>query len=275
MSEPSPPRPDEPTPDEPTPDAPTPDQPGNGTPRIHQLRARYVRRVTPEHVGQRVSVRHLLDDPVRGPIPSDVVGRLVGADEEAMLIVDRDGLLTVLDPDLVLSSRVIPPHPKLAAEPAVGTREAPLVREAARVLLMDPHGQVLLVAHAPDTERRVWTAPGGGLRRGESHLDAAHREVAEEIGVEVEVGPWIWSRRVVFEFRGCWIDQAERWFLARTDGADVDAAPLDDPGAVQAKWWSLDSLRTTDAELAPAALADHLAVLLTDGPPDEPVDVGR
>ncbi len=270
MSEPSPPRPGDPTPGD-----PTPDQPSSGTPRIHQLRARYVRRVTPEHVGQRVSVRHLLDDPVRGPIPSDVVGRLVGADEGAMLIVDRDGLLTVLDPDLVLSSRVIPPHPKLAAEPVVGTREAPLVRQAARVLLLDADDQVLLVAHAPDSQRRVWTAPGGGLRREESHLAAAQREVVEEIGVEVEVGPWIWSRRVVFPFRGCWIDQAERWFLARTSGADVDAAPLDDPGAVQARWWSLAELRATDAELAPAALADHLAVLLADGPPEEPVDVGR
>ena len=264
-----------PGPDGPTPDEPAADQPRTGPPRIHQLRARYVRRVTPEHVGERVSVRHLLDDPVRGPIPSDVVGRLVGADEEAMLIVDRDGLLTVLDPELVLSSRVIPPHPRLAAEPVVGTREAPLVRQAARVLLLDTDDQVLLVAHAPDAERRVWTAPGGGLRREESHVAAAHREVAEEIGVEVEVGPWVWSRRVVFPFRGCWIDQAERWFLARTSGADVDAAPLDDPGAVQARWWSLAALRTTDAELAPTALADHLAVLLAEGPPDEPVDVGR
>ncbi len=261
--------------DEPAPDHPTPDEPRRGTPQIHQLRARYARRVTPEHLGQRVSVRHLLDDPVRGPIPSDVVGRLVAADEEAMLIVDRDGLLTVLDPDLVLSSRVIPPHPKLAAEPEVGTRETPLVRQAARVLLLDTDDQVLLVAHAPDPVRRVWTAPGGGLRRDESHLDAAQREVAEEIGVEVDLGPWIWSRRVVFPFRGCWIDQDERWYLARTDAADVDAAPLDDPGAVQARWWSLAALTTTEAELAPAALAHHLAVLLTDGPPDTPIDVGR
>lgn len=246
-----------------------------GRPQIRQLQARYARRVTPDDIGQRVSVRHLLDDPERGPIPSDVVGRLVGADADTMLIVDRDGQLTVLDPDLVLSSRVIPPHPRLPAEPEVGTRDVPLVREAARVLLLDLQDRVLLVAHAPDTTRRVWTAPGGGLHRGESPLDAAHRELEEEIGIDVEVGPWVWSRRVTFPFRGCWIDQSERWFLARTEHADADAAPLDDPGAVTARWWSVAALTETDAELAPAALGHHLAVLLAEGPPTDPIDVGR
>lgn len=249
--------------------------PSTGKPQIHQLRARYARRVTPEHVGQRVSVRHLLDDPERGPIPSDVVGRLVGADEEALLIVDRQGQLSVLDTARVLSSRIVPPHPRLPAEPAVGTREQPLERRAARVLLLDRDDRVLLVAHAPDPTRRVWTAPGGGLRQDEDHHEAARRELEEEIGIAEEPGPWVWSRRVTFPFRGCWIDQDERWFLTRTTQAEAEAAPLDDPGAVTARWWTLEELRATDAELAPAALADHLAVLLADGPPAAPIDVGR
>jgi ADP-ribose pyrophosphatase YjhB (NUDIX family) len=263
---------DQPTGEEPAPELPRPRGP---KPQIHQLRARYARRVTPDHIGQRVSVRHLLDDPARGPIPSDVVGRLVGADAEAMLIVDRQGQLTVLDTTRVLSSRVIPPHPKLPAEPEVGTRDHPLTRRAARVLLLDDGDRVLLVAHAPDPTRRVWTAPGGGLREEETHRAAAHRELEEEIGIVEEPGPWIWSRRVTFSFRGCWIDQDERWFLARTAPTEVDAAPLDDPGAITARWWSLEELRLTDVELAPATLAHHLGALLAEGPPPEPIDVGR
>ena len=256
-------------------DAPEPPEGTGRTPQIHQLRARDARRVTPEHLGQRVSVRHLLDDPERGPIPSDVVGRLVGADAEALLIVDRQGQLSVLDTSRVLSSRVIPPHPRLPAEPEVGTRDHPLARQAARVLLLDAEDRVLLVSHAPDPTRRVWTAPGGGLRADETHLTAAGRELEEEIGITVAPGPWIWSRRVTFAFRGCWIDQAERWFLARTPAADPELAPLDDPGAVHARWWTLAELRTTDAELAPGALAEHLAALLAEGPPPTPIDVGR
>ncbi len=251
------------------------DQTPERTPKIHQLRARYARRVTPEHIGQRVSVRQLIDHPDRGPVQSDVVGRLIGADAEALLVVDRRGQLTVIDTARVLSSRVVPPHPRFEPEPQVGTPDAPLVRDAARVLLLDATDRVLLVAHAPDDTRTVWTAPGGGLRPEESHADAAARELHEEIGIDAPLGPWIWSRRVTFTFRGCTIDQAERWFLARIDAADAEEAPLDDLGAVRAGWWRLDELATTDAELAPAALATHLERLLIEGPPPEPVDVGR
>ncbi len=251
------------------------EEPPARAPRIHQLRARYARRVTPAHIGERVSVRRLVDDPARGPVQSDVVGRLVGADTEALLVVDRDGQLTVVDTARVVASRVVPAHPRFTPEPFVGTPEAPLVREAARVLLLDAADRVLLVAHAPDAQRTVWTAPGGGLRPEEAHADAAARELREEIGVEATLGSWIWSRRVTFTFRGCTIDQSERWFLGRVEGADTDDAPLDDPGAVRARWWEAGELETTDADLAPAALYTHLQRLLTDGPPATPVDVGR
>lgn len=251
------------------------DEPAARAPKIHQLRARYARRVTPEHLGERVSVRRLVDDPDRGPVQSDVVGRLVGADSEALLVVDRRGQLTVIDTARVLASRVVPPHPRFDAEPQVGTPDAPLVRDAARVLLVDAADRVLLVAHAPDATREVWTAPGGGLRPDEPHAAAAARELREEIGIDAPLGPWVWSRRVTFTFRGCTIDQAERWFLTRVEEVDADDAPLDDPGAVRADWWRVDELLHTDAELAPRALGRHLDRLLTEGPPPEPVDVGR
>ncbi|HSK23407.1 MAG TPA: NUDIX domain-containing protein [Egicoccus sp.] len=251
-----------------------PTDPAAGRPRAG-LRAHYVHRVTPADVGSRVSVRHLVPDPDRGVVPSDIVGRLLVMDEAVLLLVDRQGQLIVVDATAVVASRVVPPHPKLPPEPAdVGTQEQPLVRHAARVLLLDPLDRVLLVAHAPTASRRVWTAPGGGLKPGESHEQAAARELREELGVEPRLGPWIWWRRVTFPFRGLWLDQEERWFLARAE-VDVAAAPLDDLEAVEARWWSLDELSTTRETLAPAALPEHLARLRADGPPSDPLDVGR
>lgn len=245
--------------------------------QVGGLRARYVARVGRDDVGQRVSVRWSTGDVTEtsGARATDVVGRLLGYDDEALLLVDRDGQLHVIETARVLASRVVPPHPRLPAEPAGGTEDAPLEREAARLLLLDPDDRVLLVSHLPGDGRRVWTAPGGGLRPGEDHVAAARREALEELGLEVELGPWVFTRRVTFTFRGVWLDQSERWFLTRTAGYDAASAPLDDAGTDAARWWTLDELATTDELLAPGSLATHVERLLREGPPTEPVDVGR
>jgi 8-oxo-dGTP pyrophosphatase MutT (NUDIX family) len=51
------------------------------------------------------------------------------------------------------------------------------------VIITNLSGEVLLIKHSygPD----VWGLPGGGLRRGEDPLEAARREVREELGIEL------------------------------------------------------------------------------------------
>lgn len=241
-----------------------------------RLHARAVHRVTPEHVGERVSVRHLVTDPQRGPVPTDVVGRLIGYQDGVLTIVDRDLQLSIVAETAVVSSRVVPPHPRRAAEPTdLGTRARPLPRRAARVLLVDDADRTLLVAHHPGDDRTVWTAPGGGLRPGEDHVTAARRELNEELALELEPGPCVFVREETFDFAGVWLTQAERWFLTRVPTYDATAAPLDDAGIDEARWWTVAALRTTDAVIAPAALGVLLEDLLRDGPPDEPIEAGR
>jgi 8-oxo-dGTP pyrophosphatase MutT (NUDIX family) len=247
-------------------------------PTGRRLHARAVHRVRPDDVGARVSVRHLV---VGGgsetPRPTDVVGRLLGYEDGLLAIVDRDGQLALVAEDAIVASRTVPPHPRLPAEPDdLGTASRPLPRDAARVLVLDEADRVLLVSHRATPTRTVWTAPGGGVRPGEDHRAAAGRELEEELGLRAEVGPWIWRREVTFRYAGVHLAQRERWFLTRTSGRlDPAAAPLDDPGLTGARWWTEHDLRGTDAVLAPGALADHLASLRREGPPAEPVDVGR
>jgi 8-oxo-dGTP pyrophosphatase MutT (NUDIX family) len=246
----------------------------SGNPRVDASRASYRREVTAEHVGQRVSVRFLIDG-AEGPRPTDRVGRLVSHEDDGWIVVDRDGILHVVDPTAIIASRLVPPHPRLAAEPTGSSEDAPIRRDASRVLLLDDTDQALLIAHLPGGDRTVWTAPGGGLDPGETHEQAAARELREEVGIEVSLGPWVWSRSATFDFRGIWLHQTERWFLARVPGLDAGAIPLDDLATRGARWWSVPELRGSTESLAPASLAVHLERLLSDGPPDEPIDVGR
>lgn len=60
-------------------------------------------------------------------------------------------------------------------------RKAPIA--GVNVVVTNLTGDVLLLKHSygPD----VWSLPGGGLRRGEDPLEAARREVREELGIEL------------------------------------------------------------------------------------------
>jgi 8-oxo-dGTP pyrophosphatase MutT (NUDIX family) len=155
--------------------------------------------------------------------------------------------------------------------------ETPTLRRAARVLLLDGDRRVLLVRFRYQG-RSWWAVPGGGLEGGETHEDAARREVAEETSFELqELGPWIWTREEVFRFEGRLYRQAERYFVANVPAFDARPMVI---GAEEAKsfdglrWWTLGELKATPEEFAPADLPALLERLVTQGLPDNPMEVG-
>lgn len=136
----------------------------------------------------------------------------------------------------------------------------PRLRTAARMFLVDEQLRVLLVHDRLDLDHpdSHWITPGGGLKDGETLIEAAVREVYEETGLSVTLPPQaepIFVERELFSFAGQLIDQTNHYFLARVTG-DQPVAPVapthfETAVALGTRWWPLDELAASDVARVP------------------------
>lgn len=146
-------------------------------------------------------------------------------------------------------------------------------RPAARVLVVSNDARLLLF-EAADASGSWWVTPGGGLRSGESFLEAARRELLEETGFSHSLGPCVWVRHHRFQYLGQDHDQYERFYTAigvpRRDPAPIKP----DSYVVGFRWWSMDEIASSTADFAPKRIATHLRPIIEGSLPSAPIDVG-
>jgi ADP-ribose pyrophosphatase YjhB (NUDIX family) len=143
-------------------------------------------------------------------------------------------------------------------------------RRAARVLLVDDAGRVLLFRGADPArpEDRYWFTPGGGLEPDEMPAAGATRELAEETGLMVspaQLGESVWADVVEFQFDGWWYHQTQEFFLVRVPTWEVDTKGFTEVerGSVdEHRWWSVEELTRTGEPYFPAELPALLSRVL-------------
>jgi len=155
----------------------------------------------------------------------------------------------------------------------------PRLRPAARAVILDDDGRVLLVRFDFPGEPPVWATVGGGVEPGETPEEAIRRELLEEAGLdEVELGPRLWTRTHVFELGVRWDGQSEIYFLVRT--SPFEPRPrhsweqLNAEGVTAIRWWTIEEIEASSELFAPRRLGELLRSLRRDGPPAAPIDAG-
>lgn len=136
-------------------------------------------------------------------------------------------------------------------------------RLTSRILLFDRDSRVLLfLTKAPDTSGVArWLTPGGGVDAGESHHDAAVRELEEETGLVLEdLGTPVWSHDFVVQWDAADHDTGHaEFYTATVDAFEPSDAHWTDDERVDVlahRWWTLQELLTTDESYEPAELVN-------------------
>ena len=153
------------------------------------------------------------------------------------------------------------------------------IRVAARALIIRDGAVLLQVCRIGD--RVVHLLPGGGQERGETLAEAVVREVREETGLAVAVGPLLWVREFIPHRHGLVPGDVQELHCVfactpTDDAADAALAVAGaNPDATQTaiRWVPLHAL--SGLTLWPEVLHRRLLALTIDGLPLAPEYLGE
>jgi probable phosphoglycerate mutase len=159
-------------------------------------------------------------------------------------------------------------RPDGRAEIAAPWDGAPLPRrEAARALVVNPKGEVLLMQYAGGLSpqflelgrRHFWATPGGALKEDEDFEAALRRELREETGLVLDgdLGPVVATREFPMELGEDWHQAVERYFLVRTEAfapAPEYRTPEEEAHLLGWRWWSPEAVAASQELIFPEGL---------------------
>jgi 8-oxo-dGTP pyrophosphatase MutT (NUDIX family) len=137
-------------------------------------------------------------------------------------------------------------------------------RRTARVLIFDPAGRVLLIRFVvprPDGEFIFWLTPGGEIEPSETALQAAERELHEELGLTVKVTGPVYQEANQFRHQGEMRDNVDFFFVAicAEDAPALRGVTPDEIAVMrEIRWWSAEEIENSSERFFPTDLAERV-----------------
>jgi 8-oxo-dGTP pyrophosphatase MutT (NUDIX family) len=134
-------------------------------------------------------------------------------------------------------------------------------RRSSRVILLDRIGRMLLIRFAVPRDGGTfvfWATPGGSVEAGETDLEAARREIKEELAVDVTLEGPVHTSVSRFSHKNVPVENTDVFFVGRLDQADPELHGVtdDERSAMQmVRWWSCDEVDHATETIFPSDLS--------------------
>lgn len=146
------------------------------------------------------------------------------------------------------------------------------LRRTSRVILLAPSNRILLLfTRVPDSSNwRRWVTPGGGVDEGESHEQAAVRELFEETGFQVDtVGQPVWTETIPLPYDEAIYPAAyQEFFVVRcSEEFEPDRSGWTESEHVdvtQWRWWGVAELESAGEPFEPKQLPSLLSQIIAE-----------
>jgi 8-oxo-dGTP diphosphatase len=131
-------------------------------------------------------------------------------------------------------------------------------------MLFDDAGSVLLIRFVvprADGEFVFWALPGGEIEVGETEVEAAAREVKEELGLELMVTGPVYCDSNCFLHQGEMQDNTDFLFVAKCgrDEPRLIGVTADEKEIMrEIRWWSEDEIASSRERIFPENLAERM-----------------
>lgn len=136
------------------------------------------------------------------------------------------------------------------------------IRRAARILLVDGAGRVLLFRFTPSDRPPLWATPGGECDEGESFEAAARRELLEETGIDTDPGPEVARGGCDFvTFDGEEVTGEERYYIVRVSDPAISPHALtasEQALMLEHRWFTPEEIPGWPEVIYPEELSDLL-----------------